>query len=227
MGYVPSYDLKLHKKGKARMPELSVIIQWMDQYPKIGWLLLLVYIVLGVVRHRVINAESGSVFRGLLNFRKRRLEQMLTQPYLNEKDIKLAKLELRQRSLYRLTGLYNYRLQDLSVIMCDRYGLRVGYLKPWRNWLKERDGQIIFNRKWHFFRWRLFLVGQIANAALLVAFIVFIVSQASAEMIAPLMMLFVLVWWFPWLMVTSVPTPAWTREMDAYLEKFNGEQTRV
>ena len=111
------------------MPELSTIIEWMDQYPKIGWLLLLVYIVLGVVRHRVINAES--VFRGLMNFRKRRLEQMLAQPYLNEKDIRLVKLELSQRSLYRLSGLYNYRLQDLSVIMCDRYGLSVVANKNW------------------------------------------------------------------------------------------------
>jgi len=118
------------------MPELSVIIQWMNQYPKTGWLLLFIYIVLGVVRHRVINAESGSVFRGLLNLRKRRLEQMLTQPYLNKNAVSLAKRELRQRSLYRLTGLYNYRLQDLAVIMCDRYGLRAGYLKPWRNWLE-------------------------------------------------------------------------------------------
>lgn len=66
------------------MPELSVIIQWMNQYPKTGWLLLCIYIALGVVRHRVINAESGSIFRGLLNLRKRRLEQMLTQPYLNK-----------------------------------------------------------------------------------------------------------------------------------------------
>ncbi len=41
------------------MPELSVIIEWMNQYPKTGWILLLIYIVLGVVRHRVINAESG------------------------------------------------------------------------------------------------------------------------------------------------------------------------
>ena len=91
------------------MPELSVIIQWMNQYPKTGWLLLCIYIALGVVRHRVINAESGSVFRGLLNLRKRRLEQMLTQPYLNKNAVRLAKRELRQRSLYRLTGLYNYR----------------------------------------------------------------------------------------------------------------------
>ncbi len=107
------------------MPELSVIIQWMNQYPKTGWLLLCIYIALGVVRHRVINAESGSVFRGLLNLRKRRLEQMLTQPYSNKNAVRLAKRELRQRSLYRLTGLYNYRLQDLAVIMCDRYGVRL------------------------------------------------------------------------------------------------------
>ena len=72
------------------MPELSVIIQWMNQYPKTGWLLLRIYIALGVVRHRVINAESGSVFRGLLNLRNRRLEQMLTQPYLNKNAVRLA-----------------------------------------------------------------------------------------------------------------------------------------
>lgn len=209
------------------MPELSVIIQWMNQYPKTGWLLLCIYIALGVVRHRVINAESGSVFRGLLNLRKRRLEQMLTQPYLNKNAVRLAKRELRQRSLYRLTGLYNYRLQDLAVIMCDRYGLRAGYLKPWRNWLEERDGRIVFNRKWHCFRWRLFLVGQIVNTVLLILFIMYIISHSSAEMIAPLMLLFMLVWWFPWLMITSVPTPRWTREMEVYLEKFNAEQTMV
>lgn len=99
------------------MPELSVIIQWMNQYPKTGWLLLSIYIALGVVRHRVINAESGSVFRGLLNLRKRRLEQMLTQPYLNKNAVRLAKRELRQRSLYRLTGLYNYWPYVLAIKM--------------------------------------------------------------------------------------------------------------
>ena len=111
--------------------------------------------------------------------------------------------------------------------MCDRYGLRAGYLKPWRNWLEERDGRIVFKRKWHFFRWRLFQAGQIANAVLLILFIMYIVSHSSAEMIAPLMLLFMLVWWFPWLMITSVPTPRWTREMEVYLEKFNAEQTMV
>lgn len=57
-----------------------------------------------------------------------------------------------------------------------------------------------------FFRWRLFQAGQIANAVLLILFIMYIVSHSSAEMIAPLMLLFMLVWWFPWLMITSVPT---------------------
>ncbi|MGC0972213.1 hypothetical protein WKH29_13125 [Pantoea agglomerans] len=206
------------------MPELSVIIEWMNQYPKTGWILLLIYIVLGVVRHRVINAESGSVFRGLLNLRKRRLEKMLEQPYLNKNAISLVRRELRQRSLYQLTGLYNYRLQDLAIIFCDRYGLRAGYLKPWRNWLNEKEGQIVFKRKWHCFRWRIFLAVLIVNVILLVAFIMYIFSHASAEMIAPLIMFYVLLWLFPWLMVVSVPTPAWTREMEAYLKKFNAEQ---
>ncbi|OSN03829.1 hypothetical protein [Lonsdalea iberica] len=206
------------------MPELSVIIKWMNQYPKTGWILLLIYIVLGVVRHRVINAESGSVFRGLLNLRKRRLEKMLEQPYLNKNAISLVRRELRQRSLYQLTGLYNYRLQDLAIIFCDRYGLRAGYLKPWRNWLNEKEGQIVFKRKWHCFRWRIFLAVLIVNVILLVAFIMYIFSHASAEMIAPLIMFYVLLWLFPWLMVVSVPTPAWTREMEAYLKKFNAEQ---
>lgn len=206
------------------MPELSVIIEWMNQYPKTGWILLLIYILLGVVRHRVINAESGSVFRGLLNLRKRRLERMLEQPYLNKNAISLVRRELRQRSLYQLTGLYNYRLQDLAIIFCDRYGLRAGYLKPWRNWLNEQEGQIVFKRKWHCFRWRIFLLVLFVNVILLVAFIMYIFSHASAEMIAPLIMFYVLLWLFPWLMVASVPTPAWTREMEAYLKKFNAEQ---
>lgn len=77
------------------------------------------------------------------------------------------------------------------------------------------------------FRWRLFQAGQIANTVLLILFIMYVVSHSSAEMIAPLMLLFMLVWWFPWLMITSVPTPRWTREMEVYLEKFNAEQTMV
>ena len=68
------------------MPELSVIIQWMNQYPKTGWLLLCIYIALGVVRHRVINAESGSVFRGLLNLRKRRLGRVRISTLRNENE---------------------------------------------------------------------------------------------------------------------------------------------
>lgn len=149
---------------------------------------------------------------------------MLTQPYLNEKTIRLAKRELRHRSLYRLTGLNNYRLQDLAIALCDHYNLRAGYLRPWRYWLKEQNGQIVFSRKWHRFRWHIFLAMQIANTALLTVFIVYINLHASAEMIAPLMMLYLVVWWFPCLMATSVPFPAWTREMEAYLEKFNKEQ---
>ncbi|WP_337036031.1 hypothetical protein [Pantoea agglomerans] len=206
------------------MPELTMIIQWMEKYPKTGWLLLIVYIVLGVVRHRLINAESGSVFRGLLNLKRRRLEQMLKQPYMDKNAVSLVRRELRQRSLYQLTGLYNYRLQDLAIVFCDRYGLRAGYLKPWRNWLNEQEGQIVFKRKWHCFRWRIFLLVLIVNVILLVAFIMYIFSHASAEMIAPLIMFYVLLWLFPWLMVASVPTPAWTREMEAYLKKFNAEQ---
>ena len=206
------------------MPELTMIIQWMEKYPKTGWLLLIVYIVLGVVRHRIINAESGSVFRGLLNLKRRRLEQMLKQPYMDKNAVSLVRRELRQRSLYQLTGLYNYRLQVLAIVFCDRYGLRAGYLKPWRNWLNEQEGQIVFKRKWHCFRWRIFLLVLIVNVILLVAFIMYIFSHASAEMIAPLIMFYVLLWLFPWLMVASVPTPAWTREMEAYLKKFNAEQ---
>lgn len=206
------------------MPELTMIIQWMEKYPKTGWLLLIVYIVLGVVRHRLINAESGSVFRGLLNLKRRRLEQMLKQPYMDKNAVSLVRRELRQRSLYQLTGLYNYRLQDLAIVFCDRYGLRAAYLKPWRNWLNEKEGQIAFKRKWYCFRWRIFLAVLIVNVVLLAAFIMYIFSHASAKMIAPLIMLYVLVWFFPWLMVSSVPTPAWTREMEAYLEKFNDEK---
>lgn len=205
------------------MPDLSGIIQWIEQYPRIGWVLLLIYILLGVVRHRLINAEPGA-FRGLLSFRRRRLEQMLKQPYLNKKVTRLIKRELRQRSLYRLTGLYNYRLQDLAVMLCDRYSLRAGYLKPWRNWLSEENGLIIFSRKWHRFRWRLFVTVQLINLILLVVTIGFVVSHASVTMKAPLVFLYFVGWWLPWLIITAVPVPAWTQEMEAYVEKFNAEQ---
>jgi len=211
------------------MPEFSVLTQWINQHPKIGWFWVfpLIYIFIDVVRHRAINAESGSIFRGLLNYKQRQLEQMLTQPYLDEKVVKLVKLELRQRGLYRLTGLYNYRLQNLSVIISDRYGLKATYLKPWRNWLKECDGQINFSRKWHRFCWYFFLVSQIFNGGLLIAFIEFILPHATAEMRTPLMMIFMLAWWLPCLLITVVPTPGQTHEMESYLEKFNSEQITV
>ena len=211
------------------MPEFSVLWQWINQYPKISlfWVFPLIYIFIDVVRNRAINAESGSILRGLLNYKKRQLEQMLKQPYLDEKVIKLVKVELRQRALYQLTGLYNYRLQNLSVLMSDRYGLRATYLKPWRNWLKEHDGKIKFSKKWHFFCWCFFLASQIFNAALLIAFIVFILPRASAEMRTPLMIIFLLVWWLPCLLITVVPTIGQTHEMESYIEKFNGEQITI
>lgn len=209
------------------MPELSAISQWVEQYPSTGWILLLVYIVFGMVRQRVINAEPGAVIRGLLNFRKRQLEQILTQPYMNEQDFMLVKRELRYRSLYQLTGFFNYRLQDLIVIMCDRYGLRAGYLKPWHNWIKERDGQIIFNRKWYCFWWYCFLIGQVVNLALVVLIASYIFSHFSIRSQIPLLVIFMLIWWLPILVFTSVPPPGQTREMESYLEKFNGGNSTV
>lgn len=205
------------------MPDLSGIIQWIEQYPRTGWLLLLLYILLGVLRHRLINAEPGA-FRGLFNFRRRQLEQMLKQPYLNKKAARLIKRELRQRSLYRLTGLYNYRLQDLAVMLCDSYNLRAGYLKPWRNWLSEKNGLIIFSRKWHRFRWRLFVTVQLINLILLVVTIGLVVSHEPATLRAPLIFIYLIAWWIPWLVITAVPFPAWTQEMEAYVENFNAEQ---
>lgn len=206
------------------MPELSEISKWFEQYPRMGWLLLFIYIVFDTVRHRINNAEPG-VFRSLLTFRKRQFEHMIKQPYLNKKAIRLAKCELRQRSLYKLTGLFNYRLQDLAVVLCDRYGLRAGYLKPWRDWLKEENGKIVFSKKWYKFRWRLFLIIQVINALMAMIVIVIIYKYSSLELIAPLFAVFVVAWWFPLLMISAVPHPKFTREMEAYLLRFNDEQT--
>jgi len=208
------------------MPDLSVIIQWMGQYPLAGWGLLLLYIVAGIVRHRIINAESGSVFRGLLNFRRRRLEQMLTQPFLEKNEVMLARHELRQRSLYQLTGLFDNRLQPLAVKICHQNGLRAGYFRHWRGWLKEQQGRIIFDRPMYAFFYCLSLTAMLVITVMLVALSLIFYRQHGEDHLAIFIVSSGLLWWGPLLVLMALPSPKMTNEMEAFIASFNASADR-
>ncbi|QZY97852.1 hypothetical protein [Pantoea dispersa] len=163
------------------MPDLNVIMQWMERYPRTGWGVLLLYLVAGVVRRRMINAEPGSVFRGLLNFRQRRLERMLNQAYLKKKDLRLVRRELRQRSLYQLTGIFEQRLQDLAVALCEGNDRRAGCLRHLRGWLKAHQGNIIFDRLIYAFHYCLSVTGTVLMTAVLFSMCRFLRSTRASR----------------------------------------------
>lgn len=206
------------------MPDLNVIMQWMERYPRTGWGLLLLYLVAGVVRRRMINAEPGSVFRGLLNFRQRRLERMLNQAYLKKKDLRLVRRELRQRSLYQLTGIFEHRLQDMAVALCEGNDRRAGYLRHWRGWLKAHQGNIIFDRRIYAFHYCLSVTGTVLMTAVLFSMCQVFTEHQGFEGLYVFLMINIALWWFPLLLLITVPSPKMTDEMEALVARFNREE---
>lgn len=57
---------------------------------------------------------------------------MLTLDYLKDGADTLIEREFRQRSLWKLTRLFNHRLQDLSVEFAVHWNMRANYLSLWR-----------------------------------------------------------------------------------------------
>lgn len=120
-----------------------------------AWLIVpTVFCVMGVmgvlvVHAWLVRADPAGIARSIMNIRRRRLEDMLSQSYLTPEIHTLVERELRQLSLWKLTRLFNPELQDLSVLFAARFSVRAGYLSLWRTWLTARDGKIRFSRVWH------------------------------------------------------------------------------
>lgn len=205
---------------------LTQAFAWFTKNGAPGWLILLA-ILFGmcvlVVHSWLVRADPAGIARSVINSEKRRLEHMLTQKYLTRETRTLIERELRQRSLWKLTRLFNHRLQDLAVLFAERYNVRASYLSLWRTWLSEREGKIHFNRTWY--RVSLWMSGLNAfiSTTLLIAAGIIIFHGLSTGRAMLLMLLMTGFIWLPWLMLTLVPLPGMTRRMEGQLAAFNSQ----
>ena len=203
---------------------LAQAFEWFTKNGTPGWLILpaiLFGMVVLVVHSWLVRADPAGIARSMINSEKRRLEHMLTQDYLTRETQTLIYRELRQRSLWKLTRLFNHRLQDLAVLFAAHFNVRASYLSLWRTWLSEREGKIHFSRTWY--RICLWLSGlnALASTTLLIAAGIIIFHGLSTGRAMLLMLLMTGLIWMPWLMLTLVPLPGMTRKMEEELAIFN------
>lgn len=206
---------------------LTQAFEWITKHGRPGWLLLpaiLFGMFVLVVHSWLVRADPAGIARSVINSEKRRLENMLTQEYLPKEAHTLIERELRQRSLWKLTRLFNHRLQDLSVLFAEHFNVRASYLSLWRTWLSEREGKIYFNRTWYrICLWLSGLNAMISTTMLIAAGIIIFhgLSTGRAMLLMLLMTGFI---WMPWLTLTLtlVPLPGMTRKMEKQLATFNG-----
>lgn len=178
--------------------------------------------VAAVVLAWLIRADPFGFVRSLLNRKKQRLEHIRSQDYLCNDTKKLAELELKQLALYQLTGVFNHRLQPVAVKFCSRFNHRARYLTAWRSWLNEQNGNIQFEQKWYRYAWRGFVYVNLPLSLGMVLAISGILGWKSGiEYIAPMILLNTIMWWGPWIMFSSVPTPQMTRALETELAEYN------
>lgn len=194
--------------------------EWLKRDGAPVWLALFVVMAVLVIHSWMVKADPAAIIRSLLNVKKRRLENMLKQRYLTKETRTLIERELRQRSLWKLTRLFEHRLQDTAVLFTARFNVRADYLSKWRNWLSEREGQICFNRTWYQICLVLFWIGAVFDTAVWGGVVFTAAQKLSADYFAPALF-FSTVPWLLWLIFTRVPMPAMTREMELRLQEFN------
>lgn len=208
------------------MPE--GIIEAVELFFKFGsqvWLMMAGLMMATLVYAWLVKANPTELIRYLLNRKKQRLIKLRTMDFLSDEAKELAERELKQLELHPLTGIFNYRLQPLAVEFCHRFNQRSRYLAAWRRWLSEHNGKISFDRKWYRRAWRGFAYVNLPLSFGLVLAISFLVGwKAGIEYIAPVIWLNMITWCFPWLMFSSVPTPAMTRVLEADLKVFNDRE---
>jgi len=171
----------------------------------------------------LIRADTADIARSVMNSEKRRLEYMLMQEYLARQTRTLIERELRPRNLWKLTRLFNLRLQDLAVLFAERYNVRASYLSLWRTWLSEREGIIYFNRIWYRICLCLSGLNAFISITLLIAAGIIIFHGLSTGRAMLLMLLMTGFIWLPWLILTVIPLPGMTRRMKRQLADLNSQ----
>lgn len=194
--------------------------QWLMKDGLPVWLAILGLMLVLVIHAWLIKADPAGIIRNLLNMRKRQLENMLTQEFLSSETRALIERELRQRSLWKLTGVFEHRLQDAAVLFIARYNVRAAYLSKWRSWLSECEGQICFNRTWYWICYWLFWLSTAINTTIWGTIVYLVGRKLGTDHVAPALIICA-VPWFMWLLFTLIPTRAMTREMELHLQEFN------
>lgn len=201
----------------------SSFLEWIWLHGPQGLMLVVILMALKILHDWLIRTEPLSMLAGIFS-RTRRLEKILERHYLSDVNRELVLSELNQRCNYGQIGVREPRLQQAATRMTALCCLRPRYLKPWRTYLTERQGKIIFdkkryNRDWNFFR---FINLPLTTLALLVMAVLFI-PLFGLRMLPLIVVGNVAAWYFPWLLLTSPMAPRATAEMEACLERFNTE----
>lgn len=174
-----------------------------------------------VVHAWLVKASLVEIARGLIHARRRRLENTLTQDYITKEARTLINRELRQQTLWKLTRLFEHRLQELGVLFAERFNQRASYLSSWRTWLTEQNGQIHFKRTFYKVCLGLFCFSFVVSTSLLVTVLVVIFQGMLAWKAMVITFMLVCFIWMPWIFLTYVPFPFMTRKLVAQLQEFN------
>ncbi|MDY0888117.1 hypothetical protein [Kosakonia sp. CFBP8986] len=195
------------------------ILDWITQHGILQSISILA-ILMGfrIVYIWFTKAEPLLIMQALMNYKTKRLESMLKLSYLPEETLARVRLELVQRHHTRLTGVTETRLAEALVAITIKRRLPANYFKPWRAWLREVDNKIELNmasykRAWRLFAW--FNVPVSCTAMMLMTEL--FAASFGQHVFAPVLLGNIIFWWFPWLMLTSVPSPRYTDKMLPHL----------
>lgn len=187
-------------------------------------------VVVAFVLYRIINLvfdwlsryEAAGLFRALFNRRRQHLEKMLSQTYLSRETRNLARAELNQMSRRKLTGFSEPHLQEKLTRICLRHNLPSRYFTRWRTYLSEKNGVIVFAGRWYRFVWRFFLFINLPLSTLYLGFMCDVfVKIYGLDKLVIILALNMLVWYLPWLVMTSPMAPPPTKEMENYISAYN------
>jgi len=188
----------------------------------LGIKVILLLIALRIIYVWVLKADPLVLIRGVINFRTHRLENMLNRPCLTDNDKNCILQELRQINHLSLTGFRSSRLQDLAVEFSLKFGLPGRYLKPWRRYLSEDNGRILFD--YSRYRRNLNLYYKV-NFPLSTGILIFILLLANLrlgeEKFFLTMILNLYCWYIPWIILTTPAKLDISDQMHNYVLSFN------
>lgn len=202
------------------------ILDWVQTKGLNGLALLVLIGTVSILYRWALRAEPGAAVRALLNYRANQLAKMLERPDLSALTRKRIRLKQRQRDYIFLSGIREPRLADAAVIFTTLYRLRGRYLMPWRRWLQESEGEIIFdeaarNRAWRFYFWHNVPV----STLMLLSATWLFASACGMQTVVPFLLVNTLIFWFPWVMLTAVAPPPMTRMMIPRVNDYNARRS--